>query len=252
MSWALHGWPAVATILLWWGATGIIAWLVKRSSRTYPLTLTAASALAAAGILLIWLVRDELSAASAWIGFAAALLVWSWLELTFLTGTITGPRKSPSRARPAGLRHALDAIGAILWHELAILAALAIVWILVGASVNTIGFYTLLLLWVMRSSAKLNLFLGVRNLGEVFFPAHLRHLLGYMRQRPMNALLPFSLLLGSALTGLLLDTALRADDAHEAVGFSLLAMLSALAVLEHVLMVLPIRAEALWRWSLKS
>lgn len=252
MSWALHGWPVVATILLWWGSTGAIAWLVKRSSHTYPLTLVAASALAAAGLLLLWWVRNEVSAASAWIGFVAALLIWSWLELTFLTGTITGPRKTPSQARPAGLRHAFDAIGAILWHELAILAALAIVWTIVGSSVNTIGLYTLLLLWVMRSSAKLNLFLGVRNLGEVFFPAHLRHLLGYMRHRPMNALLPFSLLLGGVLTGLSLDVALRADDAHDAVGFSLLAMLSALAVLEHALMVLPIRAETLWRWSLKS
>jgi putative photosynthetic complex assembly protein 2 len=242
----------VATILLWWGTTGVIAWLVGRSPRTYPLTLTVGSALATAGLALLWLTRDELSTSSAWLAFIAALAIWSWIELTFLTGKLTGPRKTPSAAKPAGLRHALDAIAAILWHELAILAVLIMVWLTTRSGANALGLYTLLLLWVMRSSAKLNLFLGVRNLGEVFFPAHLRHLLGYMRHRSMNPLLPFSLLLGAALTVVLCYRALGGEDPHTMVGFSLLAMLCALAVLEHALMVLPIRAEVLWRWSLKT
>jgi putative photosynthetic complex assembly protein 2 len=39
---------------------------------------------------------------------------------------------------------------------------------------------------------------------------------------------------------------------HEAVGFTLLATLVALGLLEHVFMVLPFSADALWRWGLAS
>ena len=44
----------------------------------------------------------------------------------------------------------------------------------------------------MRESAKLNLFLGVRNLSEEFLPAHLAYLQSYFRRRSMNMLFPFS------------------------------------------------------------
>jgi putative photosynthetic complex assembly protein 2 len=57
----------------------------------------------------------------AYCAFTCALLVWGWHELSFLTGWITGPRRAP--ARPArGLARFVQAVQAILWHELAILA----------------------------------------------------------------------------------------------------------------------------------
>jgi len=40
-------------------------------------------------------------------------------------------------------------------------------------------------------------------------------------------------------------------EASITIGFVLLATLSALAVIEHWFMILPIPAEALWRWSLR-
>jgi putative photosynthetic complex assembly protein 2 len=123
---------------------------------------------------------------------------------------------------------------------------LAAVALLVAGHANIVGLGTLLVLWALRSSAKLNLFLGVRNLGEGFLPAHLAHLLDHLHRRPMNALLPFSLLLGTLLAARLADRALAATLPVEATGYTLLATLAALGVLEHLLMVLPVAPESLW------
>jgi putative photosynthetic complex assembly protein 2 len=249
VSWYWHLWPALATIILWWGATGVIAWLVGRPASSYRSTLLGASLLAIISLAAIAALAHDTTGGHAWLSFLAALGLWSWLEVTFLTGTITGPHRPRSQPRH-GIAHAWDAIRAILWHELAIIAVVSICAIVTWSAENRIGLYTLLLLWVMRSSAKLNLFLGVRNLGEVFLPKHLQHLIGFFRQRQMNLLFPFSILLGSALTWQLASFAITANDVFTATAFSMLATLSALAVLEHWLMVLPIPAEALWRWSL--
>lgn len=251
LSWPWHLGPALFTVLAWWGATGLIAWLIGKSQSSYRLTLIASSIVAIISLGVIVLFANESTAPSAWLSFSAALGLWGWIEVTFLTGTITGPHR-PRPTPRAGFAHARDAIRAILWHELVIIATIALCAWLTSSAANRTALFTLLLLWIMRSSAKLNLFLGVRNLGEVFLPRHLQHLLGFLRHRQMNLLFPFSLILGSALTWQLTVIAIQATDIFVATSFSMLATLSALAMLEHMLMVLPIPAEALWRWSLRN
>jgi len=211
-----------------------------------------ASLIAIISVIVITQIAHTSTSTGAWLGFIAALGLWSWIETSFLTGWITGPRKTIRPGGASGWRHALDAIAAILWHELAIIVVVGIVALSTATAENRFALYTLLLLWVMRSSAKLNLFLGVRNLGEVFLPKHLAHLVGYLRQRTMNLLFPFSIALASVLAWQLGARALVADTPFESVGYSLLAMLAALALLEHWLMVLPIPSDLLWRWSLAN
>lgn len=250
MNWTLYAGSILATIVLWWGSTGIIVWLVGRPVRTYPNLLRGASLIALISLVALALARDADTITAAVVAFLAALGLWSWIEITFLTGRLTGPRKTASTASPNGWRHARDAIAAILWHEFAIIAVVAVAALVTAGGENPVGLLTLLLLWLMRSSAKLNLFLGVRNLGEVFLPPHLGHLLGYLRRKPMNALFPFSVILGGLLIALGVDRILGATTPFDVVAYSLLTTLAALALLEHVLMVLPLPAEALWRWSL--
>ena len=103
---------------------------------------------------------------------------------------------------------------------------------------------------VMNASARLNLYLGVRNLQLEFLPEHLRYLACYLRQRPMNGLFPLSVSLGTGAAVLLGQGALAADAAHARTGLALVATLTALAVLEHWLLMLPLPVTALWRWSL--
>ena len=235
------------TVLLWWGATGVIAQLVRRGSATYPTLIAATSVVAVLGFAVLIAVREDTGAPAALAGFCAALALWSWIEVTFLTGAITGPvRALPPGLPRRGWRHALAAVRAILWHEIAIIALAVAVALLTAGHPNAIGLATLLVLWVLRSSAKLNLFLGVRNLGEGFLPAHLAHLLQYLHHRRMNALWPFSLIGGAALAVWLAMQAAAAASPADAVGYTMIATLAALGVLEHLLMVAPLPPEALW------
>ena len=48
---------------------------------------------------------------------------------------------------------------------------------------NQVGTWTFLLLWWMHQSARLNVFLGVRNLNEEFLPDHLSFLRSFLNQR---------------------------------------------------------------------
>jgi putative photosynthetic complex assembly protein 2 len=102
-------------------------------------------------------------------------------------------------------------------------------------------------------SAKLNVFLGVRNLNEQWLPVHLKYLHSYFRCRPANVLFPVSVL-GS--TGLAVAAWRAATDvdatAFQGVAASFAATLLTLATLEHVLMVLPLSADALWGWAWRS
>ncbi len=252
MSWSSHVVPVLFTIVLWWTSTAVIARLIGRAPRTYPRLLTLASLVGVAGLLASIGLRDITTTASALLAFTAALAIWGWIEVTFLTGKITGPAGDGAAADDGLLRRAAHALKAILWHELLIVATVAAVGVILVRRNNDLALLVLLLLWLMRSSAKLNLFLGVRNLGGAFLPPHLQHLLRFMRQRRMNPLMPLSLLLGGVIAWQCGSDALAATSAHEAAAYSILATLAVLAVLEHLLMILPMPAEALWRWSLAN
>lgn len=239
------------TIGLWWGSTAIIARLIIGHPTAYPRLLRLASLIGIAGLIAILALREVNTSLSAIAALIAALAVWSFIEVTFLTGTVTG-RGVTGKAPQGIFGRAAAALTAILWHELLIIATVAVVAVMTLGGSNDLALLVLLLLWVMRSSAKLNLFLGVRNLGEGFLPPHLRHLLEFMQQRRMNLLMPLSLLLGAVLAVYFARDAIAASSAHEATAASILATLSVLALLEHLLMILPLPAEALWRWSLAA
>ena len=100
----------------------------------------------------------------------------------------------------------------------------------------------------MHASAKLNVFLGVPNLGEDLLPDHLAYLATFMKRKPMNALFPFSVTGGTIVACLLFERALRGGaSSFEVAGFTILGALMALAVIEHWFLVAPIDANALWR-----
>ncbi len=118
---------------------------------------------------------------------------------------------------------------------------------------NQLGAWTFLVLLASRLSAKLNIFLGVPNFTEEFFPDHLRYLTSYLRKSPANALFPLSVIAGSALAAVWAWRALESGaTAFQVTGGSLLFALTALALVEHVFMVLPLPDAALWRWAMPA
>ena len=88
--------------------------------------------------------------------------------------------------------------------------------------------WTYLVLWGMRQSAKLNLFLGVRNLGVEFLPQHLRYLQSFFRRRAMNALFPLSIVAATLLVVLLARRTLHPEALpFETAGYALLTSIAA-------------------------
>lgn len=250
---AQHGLPALFTLLLWWASTGLILYLVGLRQGSFRWTLLGASALLLAALGGLHAVAQDASIAGAWIGFLCAVMCWAWIELAFLTGRVTGPRRIASPPGARGWPRLRAALAVILWHELAILALATAILALSWGAPNQIGLWTFIAFWVMRQSAKLNLYLGVRNLAEAFLPDHLRYLASYFVRRRMNVLLPVSILAGIVACAMLTQAAFAPGATpHEQVGFTLLATLVALGLVEHVFMVLPIPPDALWRWSLAA
>ena len=115
---------------------------------------------------------------------------------------------------------------------------------------NQWGLWSYLLLWIMHLSARLNVFLGVRNVSEEFVPAHMEVLKSFLTRKPMNLLFPVSVTGGTIGAVLLFQQAFCGRRPGEVAGFSLLAALASLAVVEHWLLMLPLPVEKLFRWSL--
>jgi putative photosynthetic complex assembly protein 2 len=241
--------PVLFTVALWWGSTGLILRLVKLPRRTFPMSMLAMSVVLFAGLVGLWSTRDDSSPAGAYLAFISGMGVWAWVETSFLLGYITGPRRQPCGAGCHGPRHFVHSAAAILWHEVAIVAGMVLVGTLTAGGANDVGWSTFMLLWIMRLSAKLNLFLGVPNRGEQFLPRHLGYLKSFFGAPRVNFLFPVSVTAITLLAGWLLAVLAAGPDDFQTAGCMLLLTLVLLALVEHWFMVLPWNSERLWRWQ---
>jgi putative photosynthetic complex assembly protein 2 len=165
-------------------------------------------------------------------------------------GYITGTRDAPCPANATEPQRFMFATQAIIYHELALIATGLVIAAFTWGSANQVGALTYFILWAMRLSAKLNLFLGVRNLYEKFLPDHLKHLESYFKKSAMNLLFPVSVTAASIVAAILWNNAISNTNAFDITRDTLLATLLTLAVIEHWFLVLPVPAEAMWNWAL--
>lgn len=246
-----HGIAVAYTIFLWWFSTGVILYLDGLPRGTFRWSMLGATAMLVAGLVGLNASADDPSMAGAYCAFTCAILAWAWVETSFLTGFITGPSDAPCPPGVQGFARFRLAVRAILWHELAILGAGAAILAITWGQPNRIGLWTYGALLLLRLSAKLNLYLGARNLGAHLLPEHLKHLASFFRQRPMNLLFPVSITVSTIVCVLVLDAGAEVAEEPYTTGLALLGVLIALGVLEHWFMMLPINFEKLWAWSLK-
>lgn len=244
--------PVVFAVFIWWFSTGLVLLLDGLPRTTFRWSILISSVLAATALYGLAQTAKQSSVVNAYCAFTCALLIWGWHELTFLTGWLTGPRKQASTFSSGWIRFT-QAVAAIIWHELAILASGLLIIGLTWNAPNQIGLWTFLVLWSMRTSAKLNLFFGVRNLSEEFLPAHLTYMASYFRRLPMNAFFPISILGASVvLVWMTVRTLHPNTSSTDVVGLALVSTMLAMAILEHFLLVLPLPSTALWRWALRN
>jgi putative photosynthetic complex assembly protein 2 len=244
-------WPLLFTLLIWWGSTGLLLFLATRTALVLGSMLLMSGVCVAAWMGLL-AAADSPTVTGAYLSFSCGLLIWGWIELSYLTGTLTGPADAqvPCPAELRGWRRFFLAIRTSLWHELAVVATGVALVALTWDAPNRVGAEAFLVLWIMRWSAKLNLFLGVPNLNVEFFPPHLRFLESWITRKPMNALFPISVTGATLVFAFVVRAALSAESDFDRVGEVCVATLLALAVLEHWFLVLPLNDAALWRWAL--
>ena len=240
-------------IFIWWFSTGIVILLNRMSRTAVTMSLVISSALGLGALAGLSHTAHQTGVMGAYCAFTCALLAWGWNELSFLTGWITGPQKTPILKSTKGWPRFAASFNAVVWHELAILiVGLAIVFITWDAP-NQVGTGTYLVLWVMRTSAKLNLFLGVRNLSEEFLPTHLAYLESFFKRRRMNVFFPFALVAASVCLWFLVEFANQAATTPaQVVGSVLVGTMLALAIVEHLMLVLPLDTTAMWRWAIRK
>lgn len=251
-TWLSVALPVLFAVFVWWFSTGIVLLLDGLPRTTFRWSHLLSTLLALGAFVGLAHTAPQTSPAGAFCAFTCALLLWGWHELSFLTGWVTGPRRHAADAGAQGWQRFVQAVQAILWHELAILASGLLVVAITWGEPNQVGTQTFAVLWVMRISAKLNVFLGVRNLSIELLPAHLAYLASFFRKRAMNLLFPLSVTASTVVAAWMVHAALTsAAGGSRATGLLLVATLLVLAILEHWLLVLPLQATALWQWAMR-
>lgn len=245
-----HVAAVLAALFVWWFSTGAILLANRLPEATWGWSAALASLvlmISSAGVVLV---RDDTSVLGAYGGFLCAIGIWGWHELMFLTGRITGPRTTPLPPGRAGVSRLRAATEVVLYHEVALVLTLGLIAVLSLGHVNTVALATFAVLWVMRLSAKLNVFLGVRNLSEEFLPDRMAYMATYFRRRRMNPLLPFCVFAALVAAVHILSPAWEPGATEFAVVAStLIGTLLLLAVLEHLFLVAPVALDKLWRWA---
>jgi putative photosynthetic complex assembly protein 2 len=242
--------PVLTALFIWWFTTGTIFYLDNLPTRTFKWSMLGATALLLASLVVLRATAETSDTTSIYLAFAAGLLAWGWQEISLYLGFVTGFRKHRCEEHCSGLKHFWHAIEANIWHEIAIIAVACVIAIITYGQENQIGLWTYLLLWGMNLSARLNVFLGVRNVSEEFVPPHMEFLKSFLNKRPMNLLFPLSVTMATTGTFFLIGKVTDATTDAERIGFTLLATMMALALVEHWMLVLPLPFEKLWNWSL--
>ena len=247
---------AFIAVFIWWFSTGIILMTVKRADRLGAAARRSATLkslpIALLGALgFVWSLPQE-TVLGVYVAFLSALALWGWIELAFLTGTITGPNTYTLPPYTSAWERFIRAWGTLAYHESLLIAVLLVMLLASWGAANTFAFWTFAILWAARISAKLNLFFGVPRINVDFLPEALGHLPSHFRRAPMNWLFPVSITGLTFAVACWLERLYAAETSADATGFALLTALTALALFEHWVMVLPVPDDRLWRWMMPT
>ncbi|WP_300063315.1 putative photosynthetic complex assembly protein PuhE [uncultured Roseobacter sp.] len=250
--------PALFALFIWWFSTGAILWVVKSADRSglaaRKRAVVSGLPFLALGCLGFWASLYDTSVFGAYLGFVAALAIWGWIELAFLTGVITGPNHHELPKNVPEWERFIRAWGTLAYHEMLLVATLIAMVLIdwnLGAE-NKFATWTFAVLFFARLSAKLNLFFGVPKINIEFLPEALAHLPSHFRHRAMNWFFPVSITALTFAAACWLERLYAAQTTGAVAGFTLLTAITVLALFEHWMMVLPIPDEKLWRWMIPT
>lgn len=230
-------------VAFWWGATGITL-AMQRSELLSVLSIIASSALGVIGAWLIIRTRADASASGARLAFLGSSLLWMWSSTLFYAGLgIRIGSVAETGARTWLL--AGQAIAATLRPDLVGVALFVAVAVFVRRSANRMALLTFAIYWCTLQTAKINVFMGVRNAGIDWLPEHLEPLSRFFGPAENSWLLSWTVLALSAFVLIVAHRARNARTVYERHAFGMAALLLTLALLEHVFLGMPF-ALPLW------
>jgi len=252
VDWAGHVVPFIVTGAIWFFATALVAWADNRERATFKTSLLVGGIAGLAGLVAILVASQLVSVLAVYVAFIGALMIWGWHEIGFLTGAAAGPRREPCRPDSRGLERFAQASATVINHEIALsLTALMLIALSWNAP-NQIGASVFVLMYVLRLSSKINLFVGVPNTTTEMLPVHLSYLKSYFGRNRLTTLLSLSIVAIVLLGGYFASLAMAAPvGSAEMVGASLLTTLCLLGALEHIFLALPFRDGMLWGWAFR-
>ncbi len=253
VSWDGHVVPFIVTVMIWFVATGIVAWADNRDRTTFPRSLAIGGVGAIAGLVVILVAAQSVSILAVYAAFIGALLVWGWHEIGFLTGAAAGPRRVPAEPGLRGLERFTQASATVIHHEVALALTALLLISLSWNAPNQIGATVFVMLFFLRLSTKLNMYVGVPNSTAEMLPPHLTYLKTYFGPNRMTWQLAASIAVIFAITCWFGALASRAEiGSAEMAGASLLTTLCLLGWLEHLFLALPFRDGMLWGWAFRK
>lgn len=244
--------PFAVVVALWFVSTGLVAMINHRLRASFGSALTIACGCALLGLALVALTSHSTAIWATYASFLGGLLIWSWHEISFLTGAVAGSHRDPCPTDASGWQRFSLATMALIHHEVALAMTAGLLLSLAAVTANPTGAYAFALLLIFRLSSKLNIYRGVPNMSDELLPAHLAYLKSYFGPKALHPLLLLTIAAIVALAGWFALRAMSASSDGAAVSASLLCCLCLLAALEHLFLAIPFRDSALWSWALRT
>ena len=245
--------PISFAVLAWWISTGVLIWLVGRGQGVRLAAAIVLSVMVVGGTFGVIELRGVDTVLGAYAGFLVGIGLWAWHEAMFLFGFIAGPRKTDCPAGLSALSRFRASAETLIHHEVLIACHAVLICALSFGAANQVAAATFILLWGMRLSAKLLIFLGAPNASHHFLPMHLKYISTYFNTRQRTKSFPIFICLTSAAAAALLVSGFSAPAGTSlAAAYLLLGTLALLAVFEHIALILPIPDQQLWAWAVRK
>ncbi len=242
----------LVVVAIWFIGTGLVAMINHRLRASFGRALVIACACALVGLGLVVLTAHSTAVWATYASFLGGLLIWSWHEISFLTGAVAGSHRDPCPAEATGWQRFSMATMALIHHEVALAMTAGLLLSLASITANPTGAYAFALLLVFRLSSKLNIYRGVPHLSDDLLPLQLGYLKSYFGPKQLRIELILSIAAITGLAGWFALAAVGAAQPHELARAGLLCCLSLLAALEHLFLGLPFRDSALWGWAMDA
>lgn len=242
----------IVVVALWFISTGLVATLNHRLRQSFGRSLIIAGGCAIGGLIMLVLSSSSSSVWAVYTSFVGGLLIWSWHEISFLTGAVAGSHRDPCPENATGWERFSLATMALIHHEIALAMTAGLLLSLAWFTTNATGALTFSLLLVFRLSSKLNIYRGVPNMSDELLPQHLDYLKSYFGPKRLRPMLIITIGAILAIAGYFGYAAFTATASSEIVEAALLCCLCLLAALEHFFFTIPFRDSALWQWALEA